>query len=277
VLDRGFVTEKNLRFMDEKKFPFIIPLSLSRIEAVKLIEAYGQDIRRSANRIGAEEIYGVCVDFKLYGIVMKAHIFFDPEKQSLDEKELYAHIDRLSSELEEMGKTRSVSKKYTDFFAVQREGKIGVSFERDHDKIDARLRRSGYFVILSADMSLSPSDVIRIYRGRDVIEKNFDQLKNDLDFKRLRTHINTTTEGKVFVGFLALILRSYLLKKIKTHSDTAKMTFEKVLLELKKIKAVTLSDNTKLLTPLTKTQKNILTALDIDSEKMISSVSSSSP
>jgi hypothetical protein len=50
----------------------------------------------------------------LYGIAMRAHIFFDPEKQALDEKELYAHIERLSKEMKTMEKPRGVSKKYTD-------------------------------------------------------------------------------------------------------------------------------------------------------------------
>jgi len=115
---------------------------------------------------------------------------------------------------------------------------------------------------------LSPKEVIRAYRERDVIEKNFDQLKNRLDFKRLRTHTDKTTDGKVFIGFLALILRSWMLRKIKGNPDTGKMTFEKVLLELRKIKVVTMVDDTKALMPLTKTQKVILSALGIDPSEM---------
>ena len=115
--------------------------------------------------------------------------------------------------------------------------------------------------------------IIGIYHGWDVIEKNFCQLKNGLDFRRLRTHINETTEGKVFVGFLALILRTCLLGKVKAQTETKRFTLNKVLLELKKIKTVTMSDRQRLVTPLTKTQKTILAALGISHEALTNSVS----
>jgi len=272
VLDCGFVTESNLKFMSERKFPFLSLLPLTRIEAMKLVDACGADIRRSANRIAGEEIYGTGVDMTLYGIAMRAHIFFDPEKQALDEKDLYAHIERLSKELTSMEHMRGVSKKYTDYFVVEQTSRTEIKFEANHSKIDARLKRAGFFVLISTDATLTSEEVISIYRGRDAIEKNFDQLKNDLDFKRLHTHMNKTTEGKVFVGFLALILRSWMLRKIKEHHDTKKLTFEKVLLELKKIKAVTSPGVGRQMTILTKTQKFILAVLGVDPQEMVNSV-----
>ncbi|MDR1828118.1 MAG: transposase [Methylobacteriaceae bacterium] len=272
VLDRGFVSEDNLRHMKKQGFPFIVPLPSGRVDAANLVDTYGADIRKSANRIAEDEIYGKRIDCELYGVTMTAHVFFDPEKQALDEKELFSRIERLSAELTEMDKPRRITKKYTDYFMVEKEGKTDIRFQRDHGKIDERLKRAGYFIILSSDTHLSSDDVIRIYRERDVIEKNFDQLKNALDFKRLHTHINKTTEGKVFIGFLALIVRSWLLRKIKSNPETKKLTFEKVLLELRKIKAVTLADHTRVMMPLTKTQKTILAAIGIDHSIMTASL-----
>jgi len=264
VFDRGFVTEENLRYMNEKGFRFIAPLPLGRVEAAKLISERGSDVRKSANRINREGIYGEGVDCKLYGVNMKAHIFFDTEKRNMDERELFSRVERLSEELGEMEKPRRIMKKYTDYFIVEKEGKEDIRYWKDHEKIDERLKEAGFFIILSSDVGLSSEEVIRAYRERDVIEKNFDQLKNGLDFKRLRTHTGKATDGKVFIGFLALILRSWMLRKIRDSRETGKMTFEKVLLELRKIKVVTMADNTKALTPLTKTQKVILSALGID-------------
>jgi transposase len=271
VMDRGFITEDNVIYMADKGYPFIVPFPLDRVEAATIIETHVQSIRKAANRICEFDIYGTSLDYKLYGKDMKIHIFFDPEKQNLDEKELYARIERLSKELEKMNKTKRVTKKYTDFFTVK-EDKPGINFEMDNEKIDARLNKAGYFVFLTTDLSCSSEELIRIYRGRDVIEKNFEQLKNGLEFQRLRTHINPTTEGKVFVGFLALILRSFLLNKIKTNAESKKMTFDKVLMELKKIKTVTMTDMQKILIPLTKTQKTILSVLDIPHVDLINSV-----
>jgi transposase len=272
VMDRGFETQDNIVYMVEKGYSFIIPFPLDRVEAAVFIDANRQSIRKAANRIHEFDVYGTSFEYKLYDVFMKVHVFFDPEKQNFDEKELYARIARLSQELEKMNNTKRVTKRYKDFFSVEEEGS-GICFEIDNEKIDERLKRAGYFILLTTDMLCTSEELLRIYRRRDVIEKNFDQLKNGLDFRRLRTHINKTTEGKTFVGFLALILRSCLLNKIRSQADSKKMTMNKVLIELKKIKVVTMSDTHKIITPLTKTQKNILSILAISPIDLINSVS----
>jgi transposase len=101
-----------------------------------------------------------------------------------------------------------------------------------------------------------------------VIEKAFFDLKNNLDFRRLRTHSNKTTEGKIFVGYLALIMRSYILSKIKANKATERHTIEKVLLELKKIKIIDMADGRRILSVLTKTQKDILSALGLSESSL---------
>ena len=271
VMDRGFVKEENIAYMAEKGYPFIVPFPMDRVEAAAMLDKYGASIRKAANRINDADLYGTGFDYELYRIPMKAHIFFDPEKQNLDEKELYARIARLSGELKKMSGAKRVTRRYTDFFAVEEE-KSGISFEMDCDKVDERLKKAGFCIFLTTDMSCSSENLMRIYRGRDVIEKNFCQLKNGLDFRRLRTHINETTEGKVFVGFLALILRTCLLGKVKAQTDTRRLTLDKVLLELKKIKTVIMSDRHRMVTPLTKTQKTILAALGISHENLLNSI-----
>ncbi len=39
------------------------------------------------------------------------------------------------------------------------------------------------------------------------------QIKVDMDSKRIRTHIDETTDGKTFVTFIACVIRSYMLNK----------------------------------------------------------------
>lgn len=60
-----------------------------------------------------------------------------------------------------------------------------------------------------------------------------------------------------------LILRSYLLRKLKDDQKTKHLTLEKVLLELRKIKVVTFEDLSRVLIPLTKIQKTILDVLGL--------------
>ena len=76
-------------------------------------------------------------------------------------------------------------------------------------------------------------------------------------------HLNRTLEGKVFVGFLSLVLRSHMAYVLRSCVETKHLTFEKVLLELEKIRAVTLDDKTQMITPLTKLQRIIFETLKV--------------
>ncbi|RDI91906.1 hypothetical protein Q502_10610, partial [Mesotoga sp. Brook.08.YT.4.2.5.2.] len=50
-----------------------------------------------------------------------------------------------------------------------------------------------------------PVEALRVYRNKDTIEKSFDDLKNQLDMKRLRIHSAASMDGRLFVQFIALI------------------------------------------------------------------------
>jgi len=258
--------------MRENKIEFITALPGNRLEALRLIDKNKSNIRKSANRISEYEVYGIKQEIELGGVPMQAHIYYDPEKQALDEKELYAHIERLQTELEKMSRTKRLTKKYKDYFIIDEKQKDDFAFEINADKVDEKLERAGFFILLSSKTELSSRDVLNIYRARDIVEKNFEQLKNRLDFKRMRTHWNKTTQGKMFVGFLSLILRSVMLRKIKENVQTKHLTFEKILIELKKIKAVSLTDMSEILLPLTKLQKTVLSVLDVSIDGLLAPV-----
>jgi transposase len=261
VLDRGFVTESNLGYMEQKGHLFVTAFPQHLLEAKKLIDRCKGSIRKANNRVVEFGVYGQSVDIELYGSKLKAHVYFDTEKLTQDEKELYAHIERLEAELGKLGRSKRASRRHTDYFVVE-EGKAGkFVFRPDDEKIDERLGRAGFFILLTNDDGLACNEVLGIYRGRDAIEKNFDQLKNGIDFRRLRTHANRTTDGKVFVGFLSLVLRSAMMKRLKECKTMKHLTLEKILLELRKIKSVTYDDSSKMLMPLTKLQREVLEAM----------------
>ena len=98
--------------------------------------------------------------------------------------------------------------------------------------------------------------------------KNFENLKNELDFKRLHTHNQDTTQGKIFVSFISLIVKSYILNRT---AETVQMTQKQLFLDLDKIKVLKLNEKTKLrlINPLTKSQRSILEALNIPQDTII--------
>lgn len=272
VFDRIFVTKDNMEYCDKERYFFISAFPNHFVETRRLIDECKDVIHKSENRVKGSGVYGVPITTEVYGFTMTACVYFDPKKQALDEAIFYSHIDRLEADLEKMKKTKRVTKRFTDYFNVEQESDENICFKPDNEKMNERLSRAGFFVLLSNDNSLDCGTVLKTYRRRDSIEKNFHQLKNELDFKRLRTHVNETMDGKIFTGFIALIIRSYILTKIKNNDETKKFTFEKILIELRKIKVITYNDGTRMIQSLTKTQKTILKALDLTEEELLNSL-----
>jgi transposase len=264
VFDCGFVTETNFAIMSEIQYPFITSLPTFRSEALKLIDEVKGQMEKSEYRIKASKIYGTVRTFSLYGQIIRAHIYYDPAKKATDSDEIYSQIDKLEEELKKFAKAKISKQRYTNYFKIHEQSHNLFSYEPDKEKIDEKISRAGYFILLEVGLNLSSEEVLKVYRERDSIEKNFDNLKNALDFKRLKTHLNKTTAGKVFIGFIALIIRTYMCNVLKNNKETMKYTFEKILIELNKIYAIKLNDNSELFLPFTKLQKTILSVMKVD-------------
>ena len=265
ILDRGFMSKDNLIFMHSNNMPFVIPMSMSLVHAMKIVDDRGAEIRLPAYWIKEYGLYGRAYRYDIYGFAMYAHVFFSPERCSEDEKSLHKRIEKYTLELQKIS-TKKIPKKYKDFFTVSFVKPGKTEFKIDEEKFNKHLKRAGYFVFVTSDADQTPASLIALYKNRDVIEKSFYDLKNNLDFNRLRTHTDRTTEGKIFTGFLALILRSHIHTILKADKNTERLTIEKALLELKKIKVIGLADGSHITTVLTKTQKNIIEAFGL-SEK----------
>ena len=97
-----------------------------------------------------------------------------------------------------------------------------------------------------------------------MIEKAFDQLKNGLDYRRMRTHHVQTTEGKIFVAFISLIVRCTMLQLIKADPAINKLTLKQILSQLERIQELHAQNNKTQLLTLTKKQKEILKALEVE-------------
>jgi transposase len=96
------------------------------------------------------------------------------------------------------------------------------------------------------------------------VEKCFDDLKNSLDMKRLRMHTSATVDGRLFVQFIALILISAIRKEMRLSNLVEKYTVRELLQEMKTLTKVKYPGKYgHILTEVTKAQRDILKALDI--------------
>jgi len=97
--------------------------------------------------------------------------------------------------------------------------------------------------------------VLEFYCSRDVVEKMFDVMKNELSSKRLRVSSRAVVEGRIFLTFLSLILYFEVHRVMKEEGLYKSYTISEVFRELKKLKVVGLSNGKEYLTEITKRQR----------------------
>jgi transposase len=109
-----------------------------------------------------------------------------------------------------------------------------------------------------------PLQALMVYRNKDAVEKCFDDLKNQLDMKRLRIHSSPAMDGRFFVQFIALILISVLRKKMQEAKLTEKYSVRELLLEMDTLTQIRFSGKYgQMLTEITKPQRLIMESLDV--------------
>ena len=252
VMDRGFFSEDNVRSL-AFKHRFIVGLSNGLGLSKDVINKYGNLVTSSRYDIGLTGVKGIAIEDERYDFRSNVHLFYANSKVADEErifKEKLLHWERALSE----GKSVKESEGY--FTVTDTDVR---TIERNHDAIDEKIRNLGYFLMMTTDLRKTPEDVLDIYRRKDIIEKSFDELKNDLDMKRLRVHSEDTTEGKMFVAFVGLILRTYFHNKMKEYLDANRpISMPQIFDELRMIKTVKTKSGMLLHNPLTKKQRTIL-------------------
>lgn len=264
VMDQGFMTRDNLTLMSHRQHTALslIPKNLKMYK--ELLAEVIQHPFSSRERLNTQGIYARSIERVFDGVPVMVHLYFDQQKALLSENALFDEVGRHEKQLNELAKQKKLTPTLKKYFEVEETGEKELIYRIDYDKIDRLKAQLGYFALISTDKELSAEQALSTYRQKDVIEKSFDQLKNGMDYRRMRTHYTKTTEGKLFVAFLGLIMRSVFMQAIKENEATERLTMKKVIRELEKIQHLQLKDGTTHMLPLTSTQKIILKALTID-------------
>ena len=106
-----------------------------------------------------------------------------------------------------------------------------------------------------------------IYREKDVVEKCFDDLKNDLDLNRLRVHQSRRMSGRLFIQFIVLILLSAIRQTMKNKLPGSRYSVQSLLWELESLTTIHYSGKYKdKRSEMTKAQRTILQAFEVNFE-----------
>ena len=275
VMDKGFFSKRNLQYFKNKGLKIIIPASFTVKYSNELIIEYPKyKMTNSKNRLAKSEMFAITVDSNKYGIDSNIHVYYSQQKDMDETNRLFEKINKLEEQLNSLKTLPKDLKKYDKYFKIDTKDDHSFTFSRNEDEINKEKEKFGYLILLNNDKEISSKETLEIYRNKDVVEKSFDNLKNDLDMKRLKIHKQETMEGKIFVAFISLIIKSYLQNKLKAYLIEKHLILQEVMNELAKIKIITKGNRKELMQPLTKKQKEILSYFSITEEDIKSSLQS---
>jgi transposase len=272
VMDRGFCSTANIGYLHSKGIPFVMGVEIRHKTTREAIDTARDNITSMRYRL-KQGVFARSVHSRFYGVTSTMHVYYDRDLAECHRRDLFRTVESTEEKLSQTeSMTPREAKRFSTLFDIDLRDNGEFTFKRNYDKIDAADASNGFFCLLS-NSDFDSEETLDIYRRKDVIEKGFDDLKNHLDMKRLRTHSSATTDGKLFLSFVSLIAVSQLGVKLSDFMKDNAMSKDSVLCELEKIKIVSISGGKRLMNPLTKTQRTILECLNLDDKHLNTYVS----
>ena len=278
ILDRGYFSKENIHYMDKYGYEFVIMMKGMK-ELVKslVLEVKGTFEEDRRYSIRDYKVSGITVKKQLYPSDEKEryfHIFYNDRKRSSEHEAIEAKIDRMADCLHKHEGTKYEIKgsgfaKYFDLIYYNK-GKKDEKFMYGRelcDVINEEIRLCGYFVIITSE-KMTAAQALELYKSRDASEKLFRGDKSYLGNKSFRVHTSESVHAKIFIEFVALIIRSRfytcLKEQMQKNGKKNYMTVPAAIRELEKIELIRQSDREyRMDYAVTATQKEILKAFNM--------------
>ena len=272
VMDKGFYSKKNIDGLVAMRQKFTVSVPISNKWVQLAIDDIHQDIHgpQGYQRIDSETLY---VHTRLYpwGEERRRcylHLYYNAYARA-------AAVDRFSealvgykAELESGKLVKEHSDAYSAFFVIKTTPKRGTKVSYNNEAVNQHIKRYTGFQAILSNAIKDPVETLQIYRDKDVVEKCFDDLKNQLDMKRLRMHSSEAVNGRLFVQFIALIYISALRNEMRSSGLIKQYTVRELLQEMETLTKIKYSGKYGyILTELTKPQREILGCLNIEPAK----------
>ena len=279
ILDRGYFSEPNIRYMDKYRYAFIIMVKgMKDIVSDMILQKKGTFEEDRKNYIRQFELYGTTIKQQMFPGDEKPryfHLYYSKKKDAAESAAIDKVIERQAQYLEgQQNKAIDIPKSFEHYFDLiyYHEGKKDQKFmmarERD-DVINREMKLCGYFAIISSE-KMTAKEALLLYKSRDESEKLFRGDKSYLGGSSMRVTTDERIESKLFIEFVALVIRNkiYTCLKDQMLEDEKKhnyMTVPAAIRELEKIELVKqLNKRYSLDYAVTKTQKSILKAFGMN-------------
>lgn len=268
VLDRGFYSASNISDLVKEKLDFTIPLPFSTKEAKRIITETNASLELAENAFHDKDILMYYQKSKV--IIndhdIDAHLYLNTNKQKdelsrflfkLEGIEKVTEVKQFKDDKQLLAFMEENYKNYIKFFKLH-----NAILKRNNSTINEHYSHMGKFIILTSKKNSKKKELLQAYKDKDVVEKYFDQMKNELDENRLRVSSKNSFSGRLFITFIALIIRSYLTTKFNKTKLVDNMSISEAISNLSLIRK-TSTPNGTYLSEISKNNKEIFDTLNV--------------
>ncbi|MBI9096452.1 MAG: transposase [Sphaerochaeta sp.] len=278
ILDRGCFSKGNIDYMDDCGYDFVIMFKgMASLVGGLITEHKGTFESSRECSIRSHKVYAKTVRARLYASDKKDryfHLYYSSAKDSAEKEEVETRMDRMAKLIasHEM-KRMTFPKAFQDYFDLVYDKKRDLFLfgKEKSDVVERALGLCGYFVIVTSER-MSAKEALDLYKARDQSEKLFKGDKSYLGDKSAGIYSDESVSGKIFIEFVALIIRNRMYCQLKDGMEeyVAKpnyMTVPAAIKELEKVEMIRQMDGIyRLDHAVTTRQKNVLKAFGLDAD-----------
>lgn len=283
ILDRGYFSKGNIRYMDEKGFAFVMMVKgCKRVVSSVVDELRGTFEHRRACVLPGHLVSGTTVERKLFEDDTRTrylHVYFSADRMADESRQLEMQLDQMKALYRKsIGKKIEFSRAHTEYFDFyyDKEGRLRFAREKT-EAIEQQMLRCGYFCIATSE-KMTALEAYCLYKGRDASEKLFSADKSFLGSKSMRVQTAQAVSAKILIEFVSLIIRNRIYNLLKDEMLKLKkrknfMTVPAAIRELEKIEIVRINSGVYQLDhAVTHTQEIILNSFGISKDEVYAKI-----
>lgn len=301
LMDRAFSTKDNITYMLKHKQKFLQALKNNAIWIKKIIDTDRLERALPTARIKVDErkYYVSTTPCKWISITktnkngeQSNDVIVIPKREPLiiddnkikisGEYSCYVHVlfcqdlvgnqkERLTDEIENeynrlIEQKSEVPKKGLEKYFNITKNKNKLTIKYNAANIDKeKFEYAGHVCYLTNDKTIDTAEkALSEYSTRDYIEKDFDEMKNELDMKRIHVHTEKRMHARLFIQFISEIYMREIRVRLGKHKLCKKLTRDQIFGAIKSIYKIKFKGKRKDIMPtLSKTQISILEAIEV--------------
>lgn len=269
ILDRGFYSQNNIDEMLSRRHHFTMGVPCGRKWIEDIMDQHYEKIASPGNYLAIsdkEALYAVS-QLHSWGPERRRtylHLYYNAKQAADDFDGFTRKLLQYKEELESGNRVKANEEAYRRYLIVKQTPKRGLRVCFNEEAVEKhRKRYAGFFCIFSSNIKDS-FKALQVYRAKEAVENSFDDLKNQLDVKRLRVHSSTAMDSRLFLQFIALVFLCHLRSVTASDKDLKNLTVREIMEVMESLVQITYPGRYgRLCTEAYPTQRKIMAAFNI--------------